>query len=439
MRNIALLEWGPASLFYIQPRELIKVRTKFLDGGPVLPPFLTTMEEAKAHDPDLTVRYALSAFEDLNSAIKNLRRCFGFPYQEYIGPAARSIFFGGSSSVLCATLRYMNTLTHQYRTRSEHEGLIDRIRRWAMFGNVDAVLWIDYAKANQPPGSFKMGPRESRPFGPAHLQICADMPEVLRLDDNDESEAAWSEEEKEEEKHGHSTDGGQAGMAIVPREPGSLRPLPKRIPRNIHRMRPSHMLMQAVSRATSPPDKEEAMVSAKIADDGFNSPVEDKITLKAKAERDMLRLQLQEEVVPVPGSIYSRSIVPGPGYYRVPKAFGEARKDTAPSLSGKGTSAWDQLRLKAQWLPGPGQYENQPGMTDEKLHKRKKGSFNKAPKLVQHQEAFKKLPFISELASSCEGFGLSSDSFHCVDPQDCQLPHHMKEPAYSFGRTRRPF
>lgn len=34
----------------------------------------------------------------------------------------------------------------------------------------------------------------------------------------------------------------------------------------------------------------------------------------------MLRLQLQEEVVPVPGSIYSRSIVPGPGYYGAPKA-----------------------------------------------------------------------------------------------------------------------
>ena len=25
-------------------------------------------------------------------------------------------------------------------------------------------------QANQPPGSFKMGPRESRPFGPGHLQ-----------------------------------------------------------------------------------------------------------------------------------------------------------------------------------------------------------------------------------------------------------------------------
>lgn len=419
MRNIALLEWGPASLFYIQPRELIKVRTKFLNGGPVLPPFLSTMEEAKAHDPDLTVRYALSAFEDLNSAIKNLRRCFGFPYQEYIG--------------------YMNTLTHQYRTRSEHEGLIDRIRRWAMFGNVDAVLWIDYAKANQPPGSFKMGPRESRPFGPAHLQICADVPDVLRLDDNDESEAAWSEEEKEEEKHGHSTDGAQAtNVAIVPREPGSLRPLPKRIPRSIQRMKPSHMLMEAVSRAASPPEKEEATMSVKIADDGHNTPEEDKITFKAKAERDMLRLQLQEEVVPVPGSIYCRSIVPGPGYYRVPKSFGEVKKDGTPSLSGKGVSAWDQLRLKAQWLPGPGQYENQPGMTEEKFFKHQKGNFNKAPKLVQHQEAFKKLPFISKLASSCEGFGLSSDSFHCVDPKEC-LPHHSKEPAYSFGRTRRPF
>eukprot|EP00438_Fugacium_kawagutii_P020439 Skav233816 [mRNA] locus=scaffold5904:35715:36953:+ [translate_table: standard] len=412
MRNIALLEWGPASLFYIQPRELIKVRTRFLNGGPVLPPFLTTMEEVKAGDPDLTVRYALSAFEDLNSAIKNLRRCFGFPYQEYIG--------------------YMNTLTHQYRTRSEHEGLIDRIRRWAMCGNVDAVLWIDYAKANQPPGSFKMGPRESRPFGPAHLQICADVPEVLRLDDDD-SEAAWSEEDKEEEKvHGHST---EAAVAIVPREPGSLRPVPKRFPKSIQRMRPSHMLMQAVSRAASPP--EEQVVSAKIAEDDCDG--HQAVVLTARAERDMLRLQLQEEIVPVPGSIYCRSIVPGPGYYRVPQPFGEAKKDCTPSLSGKGVSAWDQLRIKAHWLPGPGQYENQPGMSDEKFFKQmKKGSFNKAPKLVNQHEAFKKLPFISKLASSCEGFGLSSDSFHVVDPKE-SLPHHSREPAYSFGRTRRPF
>ncbi|CAE8669910.1 unnamed protein product, partial [Polarella glacialis] len=126
MRNIALLEWGPASLFYIQPRELIKVRSKWLEGGPVLPLFISTMEETKAGGPDIVVRYALSAFEDLNSAIKNLRRCFGFPYQEYIG--------------------YINTLTQSHRARREHEVLIDRLRRWAIFGNVDAVFWIDYAK-----------------------------------------------------------------------------------------------------------------------------------------------------------------------------------------------------------------------------------------------------------------------------------------------------
>ena len=35
MRNIAILEWGPASLYYLEPRELIKVRSVILTGGPV--------------------------------------------------------------------------------------------------------------------------------------------------------------------------------------------------------------------------------------------------------------------------------------------------------------------------------------------------------------------------------------------------------------------
>ncbi|CAJ1356799.1 unnamed protein product [Effrenium voratum] len=408
MRNIALLEWGPASLFYIQPRELIKVRTRWLEGGPVLPPFLSTMEEAKAHDPDLTVRYALSAFEDLNSAIKNLRRCFGFPYQEYIG--------------------YMNTLTHQYRTRREHEGLIDRIRRWAMFGNVDAVLWIDYAKANQPPGSFKMGPRESRPFSPAHMQICADMPEILRLEDvNDESEAAWSEDLEDDKHAGHSSD---AQVATMPREPGSLRPLPpKRLPRHIQRMRPSQMLAQAVSKAASP-DREEALVKMDhkiLAKDG-----------KPKTEKEALRMQLQEEVVPVPGSIYTRSIVPGPGYYGAPK-IGDAKEvGPAASFARKGASTWDQLRLHAAKLPGPGQYEA-AAKTSDTFFRAKLGSFTRAPKLVNNQEVFKKLPFISNFASACEGFGLNSPEFHCISPEEvCNLPHYTKDPAFSFSRTPRP-
>eukprot|EP00913_Durusdinium_trenchii_P016085 g15119.t1 len=97
---------------------------------------------------------------------------------------------------------------------------------------------------------------------------------VLRLDD-DESEAAWSEEAEEEKHAGTAHHGSEVAqvstMAIVPREPGNLRPLPpKRLPRQIHRMRPSHMLMQAVSKAASP-DKDEAIVSAKNADDGLDS------------------------------------------------------------------------------------------------------------------------------------------------------------------------
>jgi len=431
MRNIALLEWGPASLFYIQPRELIKVRTRWLDGGPVLPPFLSTMQEAQAHDPDLTIRYAFSAFEDLNGAIRNLRRCFGFPYQEYIG--------------------YMNTLTHQYRTRREHEGLIDRIRRWAMFGNVDAVLWIDYAKANQPPGSFKMGPRESRPFSPAHMQICNDLPDSLRLEDaNDESEAAWSEQEPDEDRHHgglppvSSSGFDQAHTDQLnnqPREPGTLRPLPpRRLPKHIHRTRPAYLLGQALKTMCNVPEKEEMAVAVKIVPaDGKDKPSD-----KAKeAEKQMLRIQLQEEFVPVPGSIYQRSIVPGPGYYGSPKVPGHVTQEAA-TFGRKGMSTFDQIKDFAAKLPGPGQYKEKASTTDEVFkHKPtpRTGCFGKSPKLVSREEAFKKLPFISKLASACEGFGLhSSETFHCVNPEDVRkLPRYAKQPEFSFGKTRRPF
>mmetsp|Transcript_42921 Transcript_42921/g.99995 ORF Transcript_42921/g.99995 Transcript_42921/m.99995 type:complete len:427 (-) Transcript_42921:232-1512(-) len=426
MRNIALLEWGPASLFYLQPRELIKVRTRWLQGGPVLPPFLSTLEEAKAHDPDLTIRYAFSAFEDLNGAIRNLRRCFGFPYQEYIG--------------------YMNTLTHQYRTRREHEGLIDRIRRWAMFGNVDAVLWIDYAKANQPPGSFKMGPRESRPFSPAHMQICAELPSSLGIDDaNEESEAAWSEQEPgEEDRHHGGHQLSEIQVQTVPanqiREPGALRPLPpRRLPKQIARTKPAYLLRQSLSKMCNPSDKDEMALAIKIIPDK-----EDKLGDKGKheAEKEMLRIQLQEEIVPVAGSIYARSIVPGPGYYGSPRTPGHEKK-AAASFGRKGASAFDQIKSFAAKLPGPGQYKEKPSMTDEKVlaKQNKKGGFGKSPKLVTREEAFKKLPFISKLASTCEGFGLhSAGSFHCVAPDEvCKLPRYVKPPEFSFGKARRPF
>lgn len=440
MRNIALLEWGPASLFYIEPRELIKVRSKWLDGGPSLPPFLSTMEEAKAGGPDIVVRYAFSAFEDLNSAIKNLRCCFGFPYQEYIG--------------------YLNTLTQNYRARREHEVLIDRLRRWAMFGNVDAVFWIDYCKANQPPGSFKMGPKESRPFSPAHMQLCVELPKHLdNTDADDESEAAWSDQDEEHPSGQPRMDdmatgaqGSRDGSIILqPREPGSLRPFPpKRLPKNVQNVRTGHLLstsgtIRAPPAPTASPSSKSAAVteaaeeavaavqnSSELAE-VMGHTSRDKIREKTKDERSAF--QLQEEYVPGPGSIYTRSIVPGPGYYGAPKAPQEAAKE-APSFGRKPKSLIDEVTDASAKLPGPGHYK-----TDEVVQKGKLGCFNKAAKLVATMHTKQKLPFISHAASVSEGYGLdSSQTFHCVGVDDASSKaKYRRPPKFSFGKTRRPF
>lgn len=424
MRNIALLEWGPASLFYIQPRELIKVRSKWLDGGPALPPFLSTMEEAKAQHPDIIVRYALSAFEDLNSAIKNLRRCFGFPYSEYIG--------------------YLNTLTQSYRARREHEVLIDRLRRWAMFGNVDAVFWIDYTKANQPPGSFKMGPRESRPFSPAHMQICLDVDDLGHGDADDESEAAWSDQEDDQGQNASADFGnlaqdtnGDSGSLI--REPGSLRPFPpRRIPRSQVNIKASHVLasqgnsLVLPQSSVSPAQGEEAAIEAPEG----SLEVSKEMSNMQKDERSALASMLQEEILPGPGGIYARSMVPGPGYYGIPKGPADALQG-GRSFGQKIPGHMDKILQYQAKLPGPGHYSEKAGMTSDKG---KLGKFSKAAKMVPHDQTSRKLPFISQTASQSEAYGVDSSlSFHCVGPDVASTPRYQKSPEFSFSKTRRPF
>lgn len=409
MRNIALLEWGPASLFYIEPRELIKVRTRWLEGGPSLPPFLSTMEEAKAGGPDIVVRYAFSAFEDLNGAIKNLRCCFGFPYQEYIG--------------------YLNTLTHNYRTRREHEVLIDRLRRWAMFGNVDAVFWIDYCKANQPPGSFKMGPKESRPFSPAHMQLCAEPPKYLdSTDADDESEAGWSDQDEEQAQPQPRMDtetGGQGSrdgsVNLQPREQGSLRPFPpKRLPKSVQNVRTGHLLSSTgtfgVPPVTAPSIKSAAVTEAAEEAVAAMQSSTDLTEVMGHTLRDKMRdernssYQFQEEWTPGAGSIYTRSIVPGPGYYGAPKTPQEAAKE-GPSFGRKQKSKFDEISDASAKFPGPGQYK-----ADEAVLKGKLGCFDKAAKLVATLQKNRKLPFISPAASVSEGYGLDTgQNFHCAD------------------------
>lgn len=445
MRNIALLEWGPASLFYILPRERIKVRTAWLEGGPVMPPFLSTMEDAKAHVPDLCVRYALSAYEDLNSAIKNLRRCFGFPYQEYIG--------------------YLNTLTRAHRARREHEELIDRLRRWAIFGNVDAVVWIDYAKANQPPGSFKMGPRDSRPFSAVHMEICANgVIGGAGHDDNDGEESeAWTDPDEEQGAH-HATVGSggvllmempspAAGVTtridtavLLPRRPAGSR----RAITTLRRIRgtctaPGAKMSTAApaSSSTGAPRQGDDLAPGSVAakedgdtgNGGCSLSARD-ATQREESERTVLRSLLQEEYIPAHGSIYKRTITPGPGYYT--KEGPDSWQEGSISFGYRPPSTFEKAIANSKALPGPGDYQAKAALGEANPQY---GRFNRAEKLVPPIDIARKLPFISKEASRYEGLCLQSPAvFHPVSPEaPISARGGVQPPKYSFSKSRRPF
>jgi len=427
MRNIALLEWGPASLFYIQPREQIKVRTAWLEGGPIMPPFLSTRDESKASSSGICVRYALSAFEDLNSAIRNLRCCFGFPYQEYIG--------------------YLNTLSRSHRARREHEALVDRLRRWAIFGNVDAVVWIDYAKANQPPGSFKMGPRDSRPFSQAHMELCADDFDG-ELDNNNgdaDSEAAWSDIEE---------DAGR--VEASPREVPHHSQLQHEISLSQGSRKNSLVLQRGHSenkvvgvplkrlvRAAELADQKAASLSARESTkarsqehSGERSQDYKSQSARNMQENALLRTMIQEEIVPGHGSIYTRSIAPGPGYYGVP-GYPTLEEVGVGQFGHKPRSRIDMLMEAQRDQPGPGQYTPRAQQLESKAQL---GKIGKAPRLVRTEDTARKLPFISPQASECEGHGAHSPGpCRAIDPDAPCAKDYRKPPKFSFGRMKRPF
>jgi len=424
MRNIALLEWGPASLFYINPREKIKVRMDWQEGGPIMPPFLSTLEEAKSQSSDIGVRYALSAFEDLNSAIRNLRRCFGFPYQEYIG--------------------YLNILTRTHRARREHEGLVDRLRRWAIYGNVDAVVWIDYAKANQPPGSFKVGSRDSRPFSKAHMELCTSVPSGTGFhdDDVDESEGGWTEiEEDVPGAFARTADTDyKEGTITLPRGTVALRG-------RSSRTYPMRKFQKSAS--SSEPPKAPAPVDATpkspmqatsgaqdILHEQSLSPSRANTVARSDEQLKKLRSLIQEEVIPAHGSIYPRSIVPGPGHYYNPGVH--VSREAGKSFGHRPKGYIDQAVVAAKAVPGPGEYKAKPPLCDLKA---RCGAFDHAEKLVEPIDKVRKLPYISPLASSLEAHHVHSPPlFHTVsDDAPCNTHGYQRPPRYSFGRARRPW
>lgn len=427
MRNIALLEWGPASLFYIQPREQIKVRTQWLEGGPQLPPFLSSMEDFKANSESITVRYALSAFEDLNNVIRNLRICFGFPYQEYIG--------------------YLNSLTRKHRARREHEGLLSGLRRWAIFGNIDAVVWIDYAKSNQPPGSFKMGPHDSVPFHARHMEICAKV-----TDSEDYAVRRWRDAD-ESEGSGFSADEDHVGGADsfhwgeVPYGESSRRP--SRSADGVLRTTPGggfmgglrHPVLRSrkAARETQPtssrgPARGSMAVGATKSTASAASTCPPHPPASSSDQRwsqSKDRPALQEEFIPAHGSIYSRSIAPGPGYYGQ-GALQTSEHCAGPSFGPRTRSQMDrQIELSVDFPP-PGHYEPKPGLADAK---KRLGKFGKAMKALSPPEAAKKLPFIP---NTSDNFGAESPGPY-INVVPGAHSAYTQSPKFSFGKLRRPF
>merc|ERR1712072_590706 len=124
---------------------------------------------------------------------------------------------------------------------------------------------------------------------------------------------------------------------------------------------------------------------------------------KKKADM-LLDMMIQEEVVPAHGSIYPRSIAPGPGHYGNPYSC------LAPGSSGKtfGRKAIgriDETMRRAKLRPGPGEYCAKPGFADRTAPF---GRFGKAAKMVLPVEGQNSAPFISDLAHSHDSCGVHS-------------------------------
>ncbi|CAD7941914.1 unnamed protein product, partial [Amoebophrya sp. A120] len=83
--TIAVLDWGPTNLAFVQPREPVLLKGfTWLPEGPELPPFLGTVGKPE-WILKTQVRYALSQYTDLQRCIRNLQRCYNFPYPEAVG------------------------------------------------------------------------------------------------------------------------------------------------------------------------------------------------------------------------------------------------------------------------------------------------------------------------------------------------------------------
>ena len=152
-----------------------------------------------------------------------------------------------------------------------------------------------------------------------------------------------------------------------------------------------------------------------------------------------MRTMLQEEFVPAHGSIYFRSISPGPGYYGIPAAGLQDQKQRGHIFRSRPQGRIDEVEASSRKNPGPAEYtpRKHPSMTETAPL----GSFGRAVKSVSPLEVSKKLPFVSSAAARVENHSLfSPNDFYAVTPEAVSsMKGFSKQPKYSFGKSRRPF
>jgi len=336
MRNIAFLEWGPV-LRYVASRDQILIRGWYNDG-PMLPKFL------QPGAPVIRVRYALCTHANLDKVIGNLRRCFGFPYSDSIG--------------------FWNALTRKGRVRRENSHILEKLSVWSIATNMDAVVWVDYEKTTAIKGGlgFTLRSYSPKPFSKSQFKILA------VADDDDEEQRAARTRVTRNEIEVHDEE-------IQPEEPPLVpeRPVEPASPRSgsVLRLRRGGLEEEPSleQKRTGPMDPR---IQRYFKGADFNKtiiPGPLRSTLGAVPEKKKKsftnflstvgpswkknEISLQEEFVPVIGSIYQRSLVPGPGHYHLDLNTLRKKKFT---FGGKKPSKFETDLKETKENPGPGQY-----------------------------------------------------------------------------------
>jgi hypothetical protein len=186
----------------------------------------------------------------------------------------------------------------------------------------------------------------------------------------------------------------------------------------------------------TPGEVHDGMISEQVAAGESHKQRDALVLLQERRMRGML----QEEVIPCPGSIYPRTMTPGPGYYGVP-SIGSPRQ--APSFYARRKGCIDMAVDEHRTVPAPGTYEHEAAADGKAKKKQGGNSFGTAAMatLMTPAQTMRKLPFISTTASLAEAPCVCSPSgFHSITPEATnRTGDRSRGAAWTFSKMRRPF